>query len=65
MCSAMAFALMEEGEKNVMDGFGQASRIFGEIDIDTIVETFRSGFPHGAFHEDKRAHVFVQIVRRK
>ena len=38
MCSAMAFALMEEGEKNVMDGFGQASRIFGNIDVGAIVE---------------------------
>lgn len=38
MCSAMAFALMEEGDKNVMDGFGQAVRLFGDIDIPAIVE---------------------------
>ncbi len=50
MCSAMAFALMEEGEKNVMDGFGQASRIFGEIDIDAIIEQAHkncTGLLHG------------------
>lgn len=38
MCSAYAYALIEEGDKNAMDGTGQASRLFATLDANDIVE---------------------------
>ena len=37
-CIAVAFALMEEDDINIMDGFGRAARRFGELDHLEIVE---------------------------
>ena len=37
-CIAVAYALMEEGEANVMDGTGRAARRFAELDCEAIVE---------------------------
>ena len=38
MCAAYAYALVEEGEKNAMDGVGQAARLFRDLDLSQIVE---------------------------
>ena len=38
MCSSYAYALIEEGDKNAMEGVGQASRLFSELDPDALVE---------------------------
>lgn len=38
MCSAFAYALIEDGDKNAMEGVGQAARRFAEIDPDKLVE---------------------------
>ncbi|MEE3278170.1 MAG: TldD/PmbA family protein [Pseudomonadota bacterium] len=38
-CFSQAAALVEEGDKNVMEGWGQGARRFDELDIDNIVET--------------------------
>ena len=37
MCSSFAYALVEEGDKNAMEGVGQASRLFSGLDIDDII----------------------------
>jgi PmbA protein len=43
MCSAYAYALIEDGDRNAMEGAGQAARRFGELDADRLVEkTYRS-----------------------
>ena len=38
-CFSQAAALVEEGDKNVMEGWGQGARRFDELDIDNIVDT--------------------------
>ncbi|MFP6795724.1 MAG: TldD/PmbA family protein [Pseudomonadales bacterium] len=38
-CFSQAAALVEDGDKNVMEGWGQGARRFDELDIDNIVET--------------------------
>ena len=38
MCSAFAYALIEDGDKNAMEGVGQAARLFTEIDPDKLIE---------------------------
>ena len=38
-CFSQAAALVEEGDKNVMEGWGQGARRFDELDIDHIVDT--------------------------
>ena len=38
MCMAGAYALMEEGDKNVMEGTGRAARQFDHLDYTKIVE---------------------------
>ncbi|MFP6807349.1 MAG: TldD/PmbA family protein [Pseudomonadales bacterium] len=38
MCSSYAYALVEDGENNAMDGVGQASRLFSGLDADSIIE---------------------------
>jgi PmbA protein len=50
MCIAAAYALMEEGEKNVMAGTGQATRRFSELDHSAIAEEAHAkclGLLHG------------------
>ncbi len=37
MCAAYAYALVEDGDKNAMDGVGQAARLFSELDLTQIV----------------------------
>ncbi len=37
-CSAYAYALIEDGEKNSMDGSGQVARLFSEIDRDNLID---------------------------
>ena len=38
-CFSQAAALVEDGDKNVMEGWGQSARRFDELDIDSIVDT--------------------------
>ncbi len=38
MCSAFAYALVEEGEKNAMEGVGQATRRFTELEPARLVD---------------------------
>ncbi|MCP4750688.1 MAG: TldD/PmbA family protein [Proteobacteria bacterium] len=38
VCAAYAYALVEEGDKNAMEGTGQASRLFSEIDAARIAD---------------------------
>jgi PmbA protein len=38
MCVASAFALMEEGEANIMSGTGRAARLFGDLNVADIVD---------------------------
>ena len=38
MCSAFAYALIEDGEKNALEGVGQAARLFAGIDPDKLIE---------------------------
>ena len=37
-CFSQAAALVEEGDKNVMEGWGQGTRRFDELDIDHIID---------------------------
>ena len=37
MCACSAYALIEDGEKNAMEGVGQVSRLFSGLNIDNIV----------------------------
>jgi len=37
MCSSYAYALIEDGEFNAMEGVGQAARLFSDLDADAIV----------------------------
>ncbi len=49
-CIAIAYALMEEGEANVLDGTGRASRRFDDLDHEAIVEEAHTrclGLLHG------------------
>jgi len=38
MCAAYAYALIEQGDKNAMEGIGQAARLFTALDANDIVE---------------------------
>ena len=38
MCAAYAYALIEQGDKNAMEGIGQAARLFAALDANDIVE---------------------------
>ena len=38
VCSAWAYALLEDGDRNVLDGASRAARRFAELDIDAIVD---------------------------
>jgi PmbA protein len=38
MCAAYAYALIEVGDKNAMEGTGQAARLFGSLDANDIAE---------------------------
>ena len=38
MCAAYAYALVEDGDKNAMEGVGQASRLFSSLVANEIVE---------------------------
>lgn len=38
MCSSFAYALIEDGEYNAMEGVGQAARLFSDLDATAIVE---------------------------
>lgn len=38
MCAAYAYALIEQGDKNAMEGTGQAARLFAALDANDIVE---------------------------
>ena len=38
MCSGYAYALVEDGEFNAMEGVGQAARLFKDLDVETIIE---------------------------
>ncbi|MFT7220867.1 MAG: PmbA protein [Candidatus Azotimanducaceae bacterium] len=38
MCSAYAYALVEEGDKTAMEGTGQAARLFATLDANDIIE---------------------------
>ena len=38
MCFARTYALLEDGEKNVMEGYGAATRRFDELDVDAVVD---------------------------
>ena len=38
MCAAYAYALIEQGDKNAMEGIGQAARLFTDLDANDIVE---------------------------
>ncbi|MBL4682339.1 MAG: TldD/PmbA family protein [Pseudomonadales bacterium] len=37
MCSSYAYALIEDGEHNAMEGVGQAARLFSDLDAEAIV----------------------------
>jgi PmbA protein len=37
MCAAYAYALIEEGDKNAMEGIGQAARLFANLNANDIV----------------------------
>lgn len=37
-CSAFAYALIEDGEKNAMEGSGQVARLFSELDRSSLIE---------------------------
>jgi len=37
MCAAYAYALVEDGDKNAMNGVGQAARLFSDLDLAEIV----------------------------
>lgn len=38
MCSSYAYALVEDGDKNAMEGVGQASRLFSGLDANSIID---------------------------
>ena len=38
MCAGYAYALIEQGDKNAMEGIGQAARLFAALDANDIVE---------------------------
>jgi PmbA protein len=38
MCAGYAYALIEQGDKNAMEGIGQAARLFTALDANDIVE---------------------------
>jgi len=38
MCVAYAYALIEDGDKNAMEGAGQASRLFADLNVNDLVE---------------------------
>ena len=38
MCFAHTYALLEDGEKNVMEGYGAATRRFDELDVGAVVD---------------------------
>ncbi|MDG1234472.1 MAG: TldD/PmbA family protein [Pseudomonadales bacterium] len=38
MCAAYAYALVEQGDKNAMEGIGQASRLFADLNANDIVD---------------------------
>ena len=38
VCSAWAYALLEDGDRNVLDGASRAARRFAELDIDAMVD---------------------------
>ncbi len=38
MCSAFAYALIEDGDKNALEGVGQAARLFAAIDPEKLIE---------------------------
>ena len=38
MCAAYAYALVEQGDKNAMEGIGQAARLFAALNVDDIVD---------------------------
>jgi PmbA protein len=59
MCAAYAYALVEDGEKNAMDGVGQVARLFSELDLAQIVArthenclSFLDGSPVASGHYD-------------
>ena len=37
-CSAFAYALIEDGEKNAMEGSGQVARLFSDLDKTSLIE---------------------------
>ncbi len=37
-CSAFAYALIEDGDKNAMEGSGQVTRLFGDIDAEQLCD---------------------------
>jgi PmbA protein len=59
MCSSYAYALVEDGEFNAMEGVGQAARLFKDLDAEAIIEkTYKNcidilkGTPVPAKHYD-------------
>ena len=59
MCAAYAYALIEQGDKNAMEGIGQAARLFTALDANDIVEkaythtlNILDGFPVPSGHYD-------------
>ena len=59
MCAAYAYALIEQGDKNAMDGIGQAARLFTALNANDIVDRaytqtidILDGFPVPSGHYD-------------